>query len=55
MANQIVVQLTTAPMVRALVQSGDQFQPDQVEIHYDDLTAGEKVIWDDFVAMLEAK
>jgi hypothetical protein len=53
---QIVVQLTTAPFERALAQYGNTFIPDnQVEIIYSDLSAEEKVIWDNFVEMIKTK
>lgn len=58
--NQIVLQITTAPFVRALAQYGDQSpesiqQIRQVEIVYSDLTASEKKKFDDFVAMIKTK
>jgi len=53
---QIVVQITTAPIVRALAQYGTEFIPEtQVEIEYNNLTSEEKVIWDSFVDMLKSK
>ena len=53
---QIVVQETTAPYVRALAQYGEGIMPDtQVEIIYDNLTTSEKEIWDNFVIMIKSK
>lgn len=53
---QIVIQETTAPFVRALAQYGTEFIPEtQVEVVYDDLTASEKETWDAFVEMIKTK
>lgn len=53
---QIVVQLLSAPEVRALVQKGnDPFNVEQVIVMYEDLTPTEKATWDAFVAMLNSK
>jgi hypothetical protein len=53
---QIVVQETTAPYVRALAQYGTEFMPaSQVEVIYSDLSAEEKTIWDAFVEMIKSK
>jgi hypothetical protein len=53
---QIVVQETTAPIVRALAQYGTGFTPEtQVEVVYDDLSQAEKDIWDAFVEMIKTK
>ena len=53
---QIVVQLQTAPFVRALAQYGNEFLPQtQNEIIYDDLTTEEKAIFDSFVNMINSK
>lgn len=53
---QIVVQETTAPYVRALAQYGTGFIPEtQVEVVYDDLSQDEKDIWDAFVEMIKTK
>jgi len=53
---QIVLQETTAPFVRALAQYGTGFIPDtQVEIVYDDLDEQDKATWDAFVAMIKSK
>lgn len=54
--NQIVVQITSAPFVRALAQYGEPFADQrQVEIKYDDLTAADKKKFDDFIAMITSK
>jgi len=56
--NQIVVQLTeiACPIVRALAQYGtDIYQPQQVEIIYEQLTNEEKIIWEKFIHMIESK
>lgn len=53
---QIVVQETTAPYVRALAQYGTEFMPEsQVEIIYSDLSEADKTIWDAFVTMIKSK
>jgi len=53
---QIVVQVTTAPFVRALAQYGTGFMPEtQVEVIYSELTTEEKAIWDAFVEMIKSK
>ena len=53
---QIVLQETTAPFVRALAQYGSGFIPEnQVEIIYSELTDEEKIIWDNFVNMVKSK
>ena len=53
---QIVLQETTAPFVRALAQYGTTFMPEtQIEIVYSELTDNEKEIWDAFVNMIKTK
>ena len=53
---QIVLQETTAPFVRALAQYGTSFMPEtQIEIVYSELTTDEKAIWDAFVTMIKSK
>lgn len=53
---QIVLQETTAPFVRALAQYGTSFLPEtQVEVIYLELTDDEKAIWDAFVDMIKTK
>ena len=53
---QIVLQVITAPYVRALAQYGTGFIPDnQIEVKYDELTAEEKAVWDAFVTLIESK
>lgn len=53
---QIVLQETTAPYVRALAQYGTDFMPqEQKEIIYSDLSEKEQVIWDNFVTMIKSK
>lgn len=53
---QIVLQETTAPFVRALAQYGTSFIPEtQIEIIYSELTDEEKAIWDAFVTMIKSK
>ena len=53
---QIVVQLMTAPYVRALAQYGTDFVPEtQVEVVYDELSDDEKIIWDKFIEMIKSK
>jgi hypothetical protein len=53
---QIVLQETTAPFVRALAQYGTSFLPEtQVEVIYLELTDDEKAIWDAFVDLIKTK
>lgn len=53
---QIVVQITTAPIVRALAQYGTDLMPsEQKEIVYSELSISEKEIFDSFVNMIKAK
>lgn len=53
---QIVLQETTAPYVRALAQYGTGLMPEsQVEVVYNDLTASEKETWDAFVELIKSK
>ena len=53
---QIVLQETTAPFVRALAQYGTDFMPEaQVEVIYSELSEEEKEIWDAFVTMIKNK
>lgn len=53
---QIVLQETTAPFVRALAQYGTDFIPEnQVEVIYSELSVEEKAIWDAFVEMIKTK
>jgi hypothetical protein len=53
---QIVVQETTAPYVRALAQYGTDFMPAaQIEVIYSDLSEADKIIWDAFVEMIKTK
>ena len=53
---QIVVQETTAPYVRALAQYGTEFMPEaQVEVIYSDLSEAEQAIWDAFVELIKSK
>lgn len=53
---QIVVQLTTAPFVRALAQYGNTLMPEeQKEIIYLELTTEEKIVFDTFVEMIKSK
>ena len=53
---QIVLQETTAPFVRALAQYGTDFMPqEQKEIIYSELSEKEKLIWDSFVEMIKSK
>lgn len=53
---QIVVQETTAPFLRALAQYGTGLMPEtQVEVIYSELTKEEKIIWDNFVEMIKLK
>ena len=52
---QIVVQITTAPIVRALAQYGTEQMPaEQKEIIYDDLSEAEKKTFDEFVEMIKS-
>ena len=53
---QIVLQETTAPFVRALAQYGSDIIPEsQTEVIYSELTTEEKSIWDAFVTMIKTK
>jgi hypothetical protein len=53
---QIVIQETTAPFVRALAQYGTGFIPEtQIEVIYDDLDDQDKATWDAFVTMIKTK
>ena len=53
---QIVLQETTAPYVRALAQYGTAFMPEnQFEVVYSELSAADKAIWDAFVTMIKSK
>ena len=53
---QIVVQETTAPYVRALAQYGAEFMPaSQVEVIYSDLSEADKKVWDAFVELIKSK
>jgi hypothetical protein len=53
---QIVLQETTAPFVRALAQYGTGFIPEtQVEVIYSELSDSDKAIWDAFVTMIKSK
>jgi hypothetical protein len=53
---QIVLQETTAPFVRALAQYGTDFIPErQIEIIYSELSDSEQAIWDSFVEMIKTK
>ncbi len=53
---QIVLQETTAPFVRALAQYGTGLMPEtQVEIVYSELSEEEKATWDAFVTMIKTK
>jgi hypothetical protein len=53
---QIVVQETTVPYVRALAQYGEGIMPDtQKEIIYSELTEAEQKLWDDFIEMIKSK
>jgi hypothetical protein len=53
---QIVLQETTAPFVRALAQYGTDFMPEsQVEVIYAELSDDDKAIWDAFVTMIKSK
>jgi hypothetical protein len=51
---QIVLQITTAPMVRALAQYGTEQMPtEQKEIIYDDLSKEQKKVFDAFIEMVK--
>jgi hypothetical protein len=53
---QIVVQETTAPYVRALAQYGTSFMPEtQIEVIYSELSVEERAIWDAFITMIKSK
>jgi hypothetical protein len=53
---QIVLQETTAPFVRALAQYGTGFMPEnQIEVIYSELLDDDKAIWDAFVTMIKSK
>jgi len=53
---QIVLQETTAPFVRALAQYGSDLIPEtQTEVIYSELSTEEKSIWDAFVTMIKTK
>lgn len=53
---QIVVQETTAPFVRALAQYGNEFMPEvQKEIIYSELSVNDKAVWNAFVEMIKSK
>jgi hypothetical protein len=53
---QIVVQETTAPYVRALAQYGTSFMPEtQIEVIYSELSVEDQAIWDAFVTMIKTK
>lgn len=53
---QIVLQETTAPFVRALAQYGNEFMPEvQKEIVYSELSVNDKAVWDAFVEMIKSK
>jgi hypothetical protein len=53
---QIVLQETTAPFVRALAQYGTGFMPEnQIEVIYSELSDSDKAIWDAFVTMIKSK
>jgi len=51
-AKQIVIQLTTAPIQRMLVQYGEN---EQQEVDYSELTADEKITFDNFVNLANSK
>jgi hypothetical protein len=53
---QIVVQETTAPYVRALAQYGTSFMPEtQIEVIYSELSIEDQAIWDAFITMIKTK
>jgi hypothetical protein len=53
---QIVVQITNSPDVRAIVQYGEGFLPDsQILVNYEELTKEEQRVWSQFVTMLSEK
>ena len=53
---QIVVQETTAPYVRALAQYGTSFMPEtQIEVIYSELSDEDKGIWNAFITMIKTK
>jgi len=53
---QIVVQETSAPYVRALAQYGTAFMPEnQVEVVYSELSTEDKAVWNAFVTMIKSK
>ena len=53
---QIVLQETTAPYVRALAQYGTSFMPEtQIEVIYSELSVEDQAIWDAFVTMIKTK
>ena len=50
---QIVVQITSAPFVRALAQYGSSLLPSsQQEITYESLSDEDKLVWDAFITMI---
>lgn len=53
---QIVIQITSSSEVRAIAQYGSNLVPDSQElVKYATLSPSEKLIWDDFVAMIHSK
>jgi len=53
---KIVIQVSNGPFVRSLVQYGDGIFPtSQKEIIYSELTDEEKIIWDDFINLMNSK
>lgn len=53
---QIVLQETSSPYVRALAQYGTAFMPEvQKEIVYSELSVNDKAVWDAFVEMIKSK
>ncbi len=53
---QIVLQESTSPIVRALAQYGIGIIPEiQIEVIYDELDAQDKATWDAFVSMIKSK
>lgn len=53
---QIVVQITTAENVRALVQYGQSLIPEnQINVLYSELSPEDKQTWDAFVSMIQSK